>query len=150
MDNLAGNKANTSNPVDLRALPYRTRLVAEIIGLNATYILFKKFAHKTIYVPSTLARSGLAETVGEEAALALIELWPDRSITLPKVDKMFQQWRNHELLNALELGELSVTELCIKYNLTRQRINQIKHDHKQNKVTSKTASNQNLTLDLLL
>ncbi|KGJ92154.1 Mor transcription activator domain protein [Colwellia psychrerythraea] len=150
MDNLAGNTANTSNPVDLRALPYRTRLVAEKIGLNATYILFKTFAHRTLYIPPTLLRSDLATKVGKEAATALIELWPNTSLTFPKVDRMFQQWRNYEIILDINDGELPIVEICIKYDLTRQRIDQIKKDHKRNQVASKATSNQNLTLDLLL
>lgn len=139
----------TSNPVDLRSLPYRTRLVAEKIGLEATYRLFDKFAHKTLYIPGSLARSTLAKNIGEAEANALIALWPNQSITLPKVDRMLQQWRNHALLAELNLGELSVTALCIKYNLTRQRINQIKHEYggANNPINP---SDQNLTLDLTL
>ncbi|MBL4832614.1 MAG: hypothetical protein JKY26_01460 [Pseudomonas sp.] len=140
---------STTNSVDLRALPYRTRLVAEIIGLEATYRLFDKFAHKTLYIPSSLARSTLADNIGKAEANALIALWPNQSITLPKVDKMFQQWRNHALLAELELGESSITDLCIKYNLTRQRINQIKHEYSESNNPIKP-TNQNLTLDLLL
>jgi len=140
---------NATNPIDLRALPYRTRLVAQIIGLDATYRLFEKFAHKTLYIPGSLNRSALANKVGEAEAMALIELWPNQSITLPKVDKMFQQWRNHEILAELGQGKLTVTDICVKYDLTRQRINQIKHEYSEPNNPTHLPP-QNLTLDLSL
>jgi len=151
------NNGSASNPVDLRALPYRTRLVAQKIGLEATYALFNTFAHKTLYIPGSLTRSNLADKIGKPQALALIELWPNTSITLPKIDKIFQQWRNHELLNELAQNTLTVTELCIKYDLTRQRINQIKNANNNGggnsgggNNTAKQNTCENLTLDLTL
>lgn len=139
-----------SNPVDLRSLPYRTRLVAEKIGLNETYFFFEKFAHRTLYVPPNLKQSDLATKIGEAAAIALVELWPNSHFTPPKIDKMFQQWRNYELMFDVDEDKLSIVEMCIKYNLTRQRINQIRHEHAQKHQEDHKLTNQNLTLDLNL
>jgi len=146
---LPGDIAAT-NPVDLRSLPYRTRLIAEKIGLDKTFILLSVHAHETLYIPGTLKHSDLANKVGKNEAKALIELWPEQTITLPKVDKLFQQWRNHEIVTAMHEGETAVIDLCRRWNLTRQRISQLMKEYHQKKQESTKTQHENLTLDLSL
>ena len=129
------------NPVNLKALPYRVRFIAELLGMNETYQLLEKHCFDTLYIPPNLLRSSLDKKIGEKAAKALIQLWPNQTITLPKPDKIMQQWRNHELLIAKRAGTLSTADASKKYNLTRQRINQIENENTEN---------PNLTLDFTL
>lgn len=136
----------STNPVDIRSLPMRIRLIAEKVGIQRTYEFLSEHWSTTLYIPATLDNSDLAEKVGEDVALALIELWPSQKLDPPKPDKLMQQWRDHEL-NA---GTLKTKEACERFNITRQRCSQIRQ-----KATDKTSGSQkrpqqlmNLELDL--
>jgi len=133
---------STSNPVDLRALPTRTSMLAKRIGLQLTYEFLNAFWCETLYIPPNLKHSNLDKRVGMTVALALIELWPNQQFTPPKPDKLLQKWRDHEIGSS----DLSTKELCKKYNITRQRLSQIRLALKS--PTERKQQFENLTLDL--
>ena len=138
---LMGN-SSTSNPVGLRALPTRTNLLAQRVGLQLTYAFLKAHWFETLYIPPNLDYSNLDKRVGKTVALALIELWPKQHFTPPKPDKLLQKWRDHEI----GASELSTKELCKKYNITRQRLSQIRKALKE--PNTRQQQFENLTLDL--
>lgn len=134
------------NPVTWKNLTsYRIKLLAQHLGMDATYSLLTEFVHVTLYIPRTLTNSELTKKVGVDAANVLVKLWPDQRVTLPKPDKMLNLWRNHEIIKRIDNGDITTTNACIEYDLTRQRINQIRQSLQPETYPEK---HPNLTLDL--
>ncbi|GAB3021483.1 Mor transcription activator family protein [Bowmanella dokdonensis] len=130
------------NPVNLKALPYRIRMIAEKLGMEATYQLLAEHGAECHTIPASFSPGcALAKHLGEDAAKVLCQLWPDTPIDLPKPDKILLQWRDAELIHNITLGGMTVMQAVKKYNLTRQRINQILSSHWEEK-------NLSLPLDL--
>lgn len=135
---------STLQPIDVRALPYRVRMIAEKLGISKTFELLTEHGAQCFTIPPCFSPTcALAQNLGDDAAKVLIELWPDKALDLPKVDKILLQWRDAELLTDIVQNELSIMKAVKKYNITRQRINQIlnAHGNPQNK-------NPTLELDL--
>lgn len=128
------------NPVNVKALPYRIRMIAERIGMERTYQLLVEHGAECHKIPGEYVEGcALANNLGTDVARALIELWPESAIDLPKPDKILIQWRDKELTEDIYERDMPIREAVKKYNLTRQRINQILNQHRQD---------NNLTLDL--
>lgn len=126
--------------INLKALPYRTRMIAEQLGMEETFALLKAHGAESHTIPAAFTPNcALAKNLGPAAAKALCALWPGRPIDLPKVDKIMQQWRDQCLIEEMTTGKLGMVQAVKKYNLTRQRINQILNSHWQD---------QNLSLPL--
>lgn len=134
--------SDSTNPVDLRALPTRTNLLAQRVGLQLTYEFLNAHWFETLYIPPNLKHSNLDQRVGKDVAQALIDLWPNQQFTPPKPDKLLQKWRDYEI----GTSELSTKELCKKYNITRQRLSQIRLALKE--PNTREQQFENLTLDL--
>ena len=143
----AASKSANENPVDLRALPNRTRQLAERVGIQRTYEFLVEFEASTLYIPAKLTNSTLAKQVGEDIAKALVELYPATRFTPNKIDKILQTWRNHELVHSDE----PLITLCKKFKITRSRVLQIRQEHADNENSDYYQPKyENLTLDLEL
>jgi len=117
--------------IDLRALPYRVRLIAELAGIENTYRFLSEHGAKSIRIKKAYTPGcTLEKRFGVEVAKALFELWPNQCIDIPKVDKMTLQIRDIKIMQELKEG-VGVAEVRARYNLTRQRIYQLKNEAEQ-------------------
>ena len=112
------------NPVTFENISnYRIRKLAEQLGMQKTYNFLSAHWNEKFYIPSKPSKK-LVERCGQDVAEVLVMLYPDQHYQPPKPDKIWESWRNHEILKDRGDGML-MEDVSKKYNLTRQRIGQI-------------------------
>jgi hypothetical protein len=116
-----------NNPVGINNLTsYRIRHLVEKLGMEVTFNFLNSHWHTKFFIPSTVSNK-LIERVGDDVALTLVALYPGQHYQPPKPDKILELWRNHEIVRERNSG-IKMEDLCKKYQITRQRINQIEHE----------------------
>lgn len=113
------------NPVSYKNLTSQsTRLLAKELGMQRAYEFLSEHWNHVLYIPPNLKRSKLAQKVGDDVANVLVKHYSGEYYQPSKPDKIFELWRNYEIVQDQKNG-MKLPELAAKYDLTRQRINQI-------------------------
>lgn len=111
-------------------LPETAKELIEVIGLNDTLKLVRKYGGTHLLIPkvrhNSNAISYLVDVIGEKQAFKLIEHYRGTTIYLPKCDKAVRSLRNAEFFKAvdsyIQMHKASQDEaffkLCPQFNIT--------------------------------
>jgi len=109
----------------LQNLPPVLRAIIRALGLEKAQALLLKFGGTSVTIPKNHSvKMGLSddELNALRAELALY-LTNDNRLSLPKIDKIFISFRNHEIRTARQ--KKSLNALATQYNLTSRQIQNI-------------------------
>ena len=110
--------------IDARMLPPQARRLVRAIGVAQTFTLLRWRGGRRLKLPRDSTRSEIAAIVGADALEGLLqEFGPHEILTLPKVDKLLLQLRDHALRAEHAGGRgKSIQELAGAYGLTTRHI----------------------------
>lgn len=67
----------------------------------------------------------VAELIGVENTMTLVERWGGTFIRVPKCDDIIREIRNHKIRGLYDSGEYDIRALAVKFKLTDRRISDI-------------------------
>jgi hypothetical protein len=107
--------------VDEALLPPQVRALVRLIGLPETFLILEGRGGIPLRVPKSAARAQVLRDLGlsEASIRALVAEMADRTIDVPKPDKVLQQLRDVALRAERQAGA-SAAEVARRYRLTRR------------------------------
>lgn len=117
--------------VDVTMLPLQARDLAKIIGLPDTLKILKAYGGHRLFVPNgTKKDTQLQLLITEEGYIKLCKSHLAGSrLTLPKVDKIIEQIRNHHIRTSSDVNKATFAR---QYDLTQRHVQRIRNDHEEN------------------
>jgi Mor family transcriptional regulator len=109
----------------LQNLPPVLKAIIKALGLEKAQALLLRFGGTSVTIPKNHSvKLGLSDEDLNALRVALEpHLINDNRISLPKIDKIFISFRNHEIRSVRE--KKSLNELALQYNLCSRQIQNI-------------------------
>jgi|GEM_PF-1330807 len=113
-------------PWEVRHLPYKVRLIAEIIGSKATLTLAKQCKHRCVYIPKQWLPDDhfLICTIGRELTERLQSHFEGELIYFPRCTQTDRLERDKAIREALDAGKTR-EEIAAEYKLSKRHVENI-------------------------